>query len=127
MTDRIFLDTHAVIWLAEGKSEKFSLKSHDLLSKNKLLISPMVRLELFYLQQKLRFNEAPDVTLAMLGERINLQVDELPFNSLIGSSLQIGWTRDVFDLLITAQAKFYNCPLLTKDRIITANYSQAVW
>lgn len=127
MTDRLFLDTHAVIWLAEGQSNKFSHKGHDLLSKRRLLISPMVRLELNYLKQKLRFNEEPDVTLAMLRDQINLQVDELPLNTIIGTSLNMNWTRDVFDLLITAQAKYYNCPLLTKDRKITAYYQKAKW
>lgn len=127
MTDRIFLDTHAVIWLAEGKSEKFSLKGNDLLSKKKLLISPIVRLELNYLRQKLRFMEEPDVTLAMLRDQVNLQVDELPFNTIVGTAMKMSWTRDVFDLLITAQAKYYDCLLLTKDGKITKNYEKAIW
>lgn len=87
----------------------------------------MVRLELNFLKQKLRFVEEPDVTLAMLRDQVGLQIDDLSFNAIIGTSMKLNWTRDVFDLLITAQAKYYDCPLLTKDRMITAHYDKAVW
>ena len=127
MIRKLFLDTHAVIWLAEGRIEKFTDNGIKELSRSSLLISPMVRLELQFLHQKLKFLEAPDVTIALLNDKLNLQVDDLNFNSIVGVSMQAGWTRDVFDLLITAHAAYYDYPLLTKDRIISAHYKKAMW
>ncbi|WP_199317478.1 hypothetical protein [Planktothricoides raciborskii] len=46
---------------------------------------------------------------------------------MIGHSLDLDWTRDPFDRLIVAHAAVNNNILLTKDRIILANYAQAQW
>ncbi|MBT8221138.1 MAG: PIN domain-containing protein [Bacteroidia bacterium] len=127
MESRLFLDTHCIIWLAEGKSEMFSPLGVDLLNKHLLCISPIVRLELHFLYDKNRFFEQPDITINSLAEKINLKVDQLGFSQVIGEASQIKWTRDVFDLFITAQSQFHNSPLLTKDRNIRANYQKAIW
>ncbi|MDC7234870.1 MAG: hypothetical protein PQJ58_16670 [Spirochaetales bacterium] len=42
-------------------------------------------------------------------------------------SKEMKWTRDPFDRIITAQADFHESSLLTRDTIITENYSRSCW
>jgi PIN domain nuclease of toxin-antitoxin system len=49
------------------------------------------------------------------------------FNSVIGHALTISWTRDPFDRLIVANAALDQSLLLSKDRVIQANYEHATW
>lgn len=127
MRNKLFLDTHSIIWLAEGKPEMFTANGIKLLNEFDLYISPMVRLELHFLYDRNRFFEQPEKTLSVLAEKINLRIDSLDFSKVIGQATQIKWTRDVFDLFIAAQCQFHNATLLTKNRIILANFSSACW
>ena len=45
----IYIDTHIVVWLYAGQVEKLSDQAKDLLNDNEIQISPIVRLELQYL------------------------------------------------------------------------------
>ncbi len=42
-------------------------------------------------------------------------------------AVEYGWTRDVFDRLIVAEAEASDFVLITKDEKIRANYEKAVW
>ena len=46
-----FLDTHAVLWLYQKKLDQFSQEGLKRLEKDALYISPMVGLELEYLEE----------------------------------------------------------------------------
>ena len=69
----IYLDTHVVVWLYSGLTDKFSATAQELINDNETYISPIVRLELQYLFEVQRVAEAPDTIvrtwLAGLGYR----------------------------------------------------------
>ena len=48
----IYLDTHVVVWLYAGLTEKFSDPTRELINSHEITISPIVRLELQYLYEK---------------------------------------------------------------------------
>ncbi|HAN74091.1 MAG TPA: transposase [Planktothrix sp. UBA8407] len=123
----IYLDTHVVVWLYAGLTDKLSDLAKSLINTHDLYISPMVRLELKYLYEIGRISEQPDPIIADLGDIIGLRICEQDFNKVIGYSLGLDWTRDPFDRLIVAHAAVNGNILLTKDNIILANYVQAKW
>ncbi len=46
---------------------------------------------------------------------------------MTNEALQIGWTGDVFDRIIEAQAMVRNSKLVSADEVILEKYSEAVW
>ena len=58
--DVILLDTHVVVWLAAGRTDRLSVGVSDLIERNRVAISPIVELELSYLYEIGRI-AAPDV------------------------------------------------------------------
>jgi PIN domain nuclease of toxin-antitoxin system len=123
----IYLDTHVVVWLYAGLAEKFSVLARSLINKHELYISPMVRLELQYLFEIGRVTERSDIVLADLLSRIGLKICESDFNLIVEQALRVDWTRDPFDRLIVANALINGDILLTKDRNILTNYTNAKW
>jgi len=55
----IYLDTHIVVWLYAGLSDRFSDLAKSLIDSHDLYISPMVRLELKYLNEIGRITASP--------------------------------------------------------------------
>ncbi|AFY79951.1 type II toxin-antitoxin system VapC family toxin [Oscillatoria acuminata] len=123
----IYLDTHVVVWLYAGLTDKFSDLAKSLINAQTPYISPMVRLELKYLYEIGRIGELPDLIIADLSHVLGLKICQEDFNQVIGYSLGLDWTRDPFDRLIVAQAALNGNILLTKDTKILANYAQAKW
>ena len=123
----IYLDTHVVVWLYSGLTDKFSATAQELINDNDTYISPIVRLELQYLFEIQRVVEAPDTIVTDLVSRIGLQVCTRPFNRIVAQALTYRWTRDPFDRLITANAALHDNILLSKDRIILEHYAHAKW
>lgn len=123
----IYLDTHVVVWLYAGLSEKFTLRGVDLLENKQLLISPMVQLELQYLKEIQRISAESALIVETLAYSIGLQICQTSFAQIIAESITETWTRDPFDRLIVAQSKTRRAPLLTQDRLILEHYPQAVW
>ena len=123
----IYLDTHVVVWLHAGLTDKLSNLAKSLINENELYISPIVRLELQYLYEIGRIKEPSDTILASLFNRIGLRMCEKDFNLTIGQAMEISWTRDPFDRLIVGNAMVNGNILLTKDKNILSNYSQARW
>ncbi len=92
-----------------------------------LVCSPIVKLELQYLYEIGRITDQPDVILADLSQRIDLNICKKNFSLIIDQALAISWTRDVFDRLIVANAMIDQNILLTRDQKILTNYVNAKW
>ncbi len=123
----IYLDTHVVVWLFDKRTELFTQKAIDLIENHMLLISPIVTLELQYLYEISKINDPAAKIVTELGDTIDLEVCDTPFEKVVRASLEENWTRDPFDRLIVAHAKFRNTVLLSKDRKIRSNYARALW
>ena len=123
----IYLDTHIVVWLYGGLTEKFTALAGSLLNDHDLYISPMVRLELQYLYEIERISVPVDKIILDLGDRLGLRICEKDFNRVVGYGLGLSWTRDPFDRLIVSNASVDNHILLTKDYHILNHYENAVW
>lgn len=123
----IYLDTHVVVWLYTGLTERLSSTGVDLLNENDVYISPIVRLELHYLHEIQRLSADTDTILTDLSARIGLQICDKPFNQIVGQALTLNWTRDPFDRLIVAHASLNSNLLLSKDQTILANYAESRW
>jgi len=122
----IYLDTHVVVWLYEGRIKKLSLEARRAIERAEiLLVSPMLELELHYLVERGRVTSA-DI-LKDLNGRIGLRICDLPFAAVTNEALGIGWTHDVFDRMIVAQAMVRNSKLVSSDELVLENYAQAVW
>ncbi|MGF1541324.1 MAG: type II toxin-antitoxin system VapC family toxin [Pleurocapsa sp.] len=100
----IYLDTHVVVWLYSGLTDKLSELAKNLINDNEIYISAIVRLELQYLYEIKRITHQPDAIIAELSEQIDLQICNKSFNQIISIALAINWTRDPFDRIITANA-----------------------
>lgn len=123
----IYLDTHILVWLYAGLTDKFSDLAKSVMNSHDLYISPIVRLEVKYLNEIGRISASPDTIVTDLGDRLGLRICGKDFNAVIGHSLGLDWTRDPFDRLIVAHAAVNHNILLTKDQTILANYAQAQW
>ena len=123
----IYLDTNVVLWLA-GAPEQLSpaaratINSHD-----RLLFSPMVELEVEYLYETGRIQRSAADVIAHLRGVLNLQACDRSFSAVVAKARDFKWTREPFDRIITAQAAIGDDPLLTRDKIIRANYAHAIW
>jgi PIN domain nuclease of toxin-antitoxin system len=123
----IFLDTHAVVWLYQKELHLFSAEALIRLEKERLLISPAVMLELEHLFEIGRVTINAVEIIEYLAGTIGLEVDPVSFLPIVEKSLELKWTRDPFDRLLTAHAAFRQADLLSKDTIINANYSRTFW
>lgn len=123
----IYLDTHVVVWLYSGLTDKLTDIAKTLINDNEVYVSAIVRLELQYLYEIKRITDEPDVIISNLSEQIGLKICNKNFNDIISISLTITWTRDPFDRLITANALLNNNILLSKDQNILNNYLYAKW
>lgn len=123
----IFLDTNIVIWAFRGETHLLSGKVIHAIENNDLYISPMVKLELQYLYEIKRVKMTPQIVLDFLYKAIGLVVHDLSFDKMITTSLDVRWTRDPFDRIITSHAQTLDSVLLTKDEVIRAHYKKAVW
>ena len=126
--ETLYLDTHVVVWLFSRELEKISKKAIDLIEENRLLISPMVMLELEFLYEIGRLTYNHHEIIASLSDTIDLKVCDLSFALVAKESARLHWTRDPFDRLIVANASCNDQSiLLSRDRKICDNYDRAVW
>lgn len=123
----IHLDTHVVVWLYAGLTERFPESVRDVLSSRQLLASPMVRLELQLLREVGRITATPAEILEYLRIHGGLRVAESRFERVAAMAAEQSWTRDPFDRMIAAHALADDLPLITKDRTILAHCSVARW
>jgi PIN domain nuclease of toxin-antitoxin system len=123
----IRLDTHVVVWLYNGESERLSATAVEAIEANELLISPMVQLELTYLHEIGRLTTTGAEIVDDLRDRIGLRMSEVTTIAAVRAATRWSWTRDPFDRLITADAEVSSSPLVTRDQIIRENCSFATW
>jgi len=124
---KVFLDTHAVVFLWEGQEARFARASKDLLARGTLLMSPLVRLELQFLFEIGRLTVPADTIVDGLVGRGHASLSSDRIESVVHRALAMTWTHDAFDRLIVATAALHGAPLLTRDTLIQANYPEAVW
>ena len=122
-----FLDTHAAVFLWEGRIEMFGQQACAVLERQPLSISPFVRLELAYLKEIGRLLVEPDAILGGLEADCGVQLADDRVAAIIRHAQGLSWTRDPFDRLIVATAMLHDVPLVTRDRRIHENFSGAVW
>jgi PIN domain nuclease of toxin-antitoxin system len=124
---RAFLDTHAAIFLWEGRTELFGSGSRELLERAVLQISPLVRLELGFLREVGKLKVEPDQLLGSLTADYGVTVTADPMDRLIPLAMPLSWTRDPFDRLLVATALLHEVPLITRDARIQEHFAGAVW
>lgn len=123
----IHLDTHVVVWLYAGQVERFPARCLRMLESQRPLISPMVRLELAFLQEIGRITVEPAVLLDTLRQHVDLGVAESAFPRVAARATELPLTRDPFDRLIAAHALCDDVPLLTRDRRLLEHCPVATW
>jgi PIN domain nuclease of toxin-antitoxin system len=122
-----YLDTHVALWLYAGETGRISKRAATLINRESMLASPIVLLELEYLREVGRLAATPQAVVAELKRRVGLAIQNRPLEAVAEQALDLGWTRDVFDRLIVAQAALDGAPLVTIDRTIRKHYPKAVW
>lgn len=123
----IYLDTHVVAWLYAGRIDLFPSYVKKVISREELLISPIVALELQYLFEVGRVSKKATDVVSDLGKRIGLKTCEHQFSDVIENAIKQKWTRDPFDRIIVAQASMHSTKIATKDEAIRENYKHAIW
>ena len=124
----IYLDTHVVLWLYARRGKGLSERACQLIEGAiNLFISPMVLLELDFLNEIGRTTVGSTSIFKYLEDKIGLKTCDKPFLQVINLASKQAWTRDPFDRIITAQASIDQNMLITKDAGILEYYDQAVW
>ncbi len=124
----LYIDTHIVIWLAEGLTEKLTPVAAHAIESSQVEVSPMVLLELQYLFEIKRIVKPPMALLTQLETLIGLRVSDHPFAAVAHTALFETWTRDPFDRMIVAQARADGySELVTSDARIQEYYSKTIW
>lgn len=127
MNALVFLDTHAAVFLWEGRTEVFGAPARTLLEQNPLRISPFVRLELRFLRMVGRLVVEADTIIGGLEADRGVELARDGADAIVGEAMSLDWTRDPFDRLIVANARLHDARLITRDRKIRDHYPRAVW
>lgn len=123
----IHLDTHIVCWLYEGRVELLSKIAAEAIEHGRLIVSPVVDLELQLLHEIGRIAKGPGSIIPALAAEIGVQVSDLPLSRVVLRARELTWTRDPFDRLIVAEAMAAGSQLVTRDRLIRRHFAAAVW
>ena len=109
----ILLDTNALIWLEQGHARGRALLRID----RQLYVSPASMLELQFLIEagRIRLREG---TLEHLAEDDRWLVDDPPAAAWFSRAIDLSWTRDPFDRLLVAHARYRGWRLATADTTI---------
>jgi len=121
-----FLDTHIVIWLYEKRINLLSEKAKKYIEENDLLVCPVVNLEIEYLFEIEKIKDNSETIISYLEKYIDLRVENSNFMEIIKISINEKWTRDPFDRIIVAHAKFMDLTLISKDEKINRNYFRTI-
>jgi len=109
----ILLDTHAVIWIAQGHR-----RVRELARLPRLFISPATVLEIQFLTEAGRLRLAAGRSAADLATDGRWKLDEPPAGDWFAAACELAWTRDPFDRLIAAHARLRRWKLATADNIL---------
>jgi PIN domain nuclease of toxin-antitoxin system len=123
-----YLDTHAFVRLALGRSRLIGREASRLIQQAELLISPMVLVELEYLHEIGRLKVRSRDLHTKAEHELGLKLCKLPFAAVANAAINETWTRDVFDRIIVANARVNGlAPLISADEMIAENYPRTVW
>ena len=109
----ILLDTHAVIWMAQGHRRVRLLDRFP-----RIYLSPASVLEVEFLIEagRLRLRKGQSLMTLMNDQRWRL--DEPPAARWFGGACELSWTRDPFDRLLAAHARLRGWKLATADALL---------
>jgi PIN domain nuclease of toxin-antitoxin system len=112
-TTVILLDTHALIWLAQGHRRARQLARHQ-----RLHLSPATILEIQFLAEagRLRFAAGHSATALSFDSR--WRIDAPPADKWFSAACELTWTRDPFDRLLAAHAALRGWKLATADDVL---------
>jgi PIN domain nuclease of toxin-antitoxin system len=124
----LYIDTHVVIWLCEGLTEKLTRPAALAIDSSQVEISPMVLVELQYLFEIKRIAKPSMALFEQLRTLLGLRMSEYPFAAVAQTAVLETWTRDPFDRMIVAQARSDGYSgLITADAKIQEHYSKTIW
>jgi PIN domain nuclease of toxin-antitoxin system len=109
----ILLDTHAVIWIAQGHRRVQSLARLP-----RLYLSPVTLLEIQFLAEVGRLRLTAGRTPADLAGDDRWRLDDPPATKWFAAACEFTWTRDPFDRLLAAHARVRGWKLATADDLL---------
>jgi len=110
-------DTKAVLFLLADHRRAGPLRAHA----GRLRFSPIVVMETQFLQEIGRGVFTTDNPAEAVAEDSRWVVDDPPLSAIVLHTLDLSWTRDPFDRLITAHALYRDWRLATSDRALIDN------
>lgn len=123
----IYLDTHVVVWLYAARPDLLTEDARRAIEKEETLISPIVLMEIDYLEEIGRTATRGLEVYEDLHATLGLRVCERGFPQVMRSASQQTWTRDPFDRIVVGHAALAGKPLVTGDETIRAHYAKAIW
>jgi PIN domain nuclease of toxin-antitoxin system len=124
----VYLDTNVAVFLAQKGHARFHPAARRLIEYGKLLVCPLMLLELEYLYDIGRCALRATDVLRKLEQEVGARVCDLPFADVARAALDEKWTRDPFDRMIVAQAKVAGlAPLISSDEQIAKHYPRTIW
>jgi PIN domain nuclease of toxin-antitoxin system len=106
----ILLDTHALIWLAQGHRRTRQLARYP-----RLHLSPASVLEIQFLADAGRLRLAAGQSATTLSADDRWRLDSPPADTWFFAACDLTWTRDPFDRLLAAHARLRGWKLATAD------------
>lgn len=122
-----YLDTHVVAWLHDGLVDRLSRTARDAVESFRLVVSPIVELELSLLREIGRFRPVAARAIAALGDEIGLEYGSVPLRRVVEAAARQTWTRDPFDRIVVGEALAAGAALITKDDLIRHHCRSAIW
>ena len=123
----VYLDTHAAIWLAEGKERRLSPRTRRLIERSNPLLAPMALLELEYMHEVGRCRLRARDVLSKLEHELDVKLCSLPAAEVASVAIDEKWTRDPFDRMIVAQARANGiASLVSADTNIASHYPRTI-
>jgi PIN domain nuclease of toxin-antitoxin system len=110
----ILLDTNAVLWTLAANPRAAPLFAHGA----SLRLSPVSLLEIRLLLEVGRLELAPGRSVAEIAEDPRWKLDSPSSARLFAAAFDIEWTRDPFDRLLVAHARYRRWRLATGDRLL---------
>ena len=115
----ILLDTNALIWLEQGHPRMRSISR----GARRLYISPANLLELQFLSEAGRIR-LRGVGIADLADHEGWILDDPPAAAWFAKTLDLRWTRDLFDRLLVAHARLRGWRLATSDAVLLEHLAE---